>query len=224
VESRCLIVFTKPAVAGRVKTRLVGDLSPDQAAALHGALLEDLREALADAPFETRLAWALDPEQAMPESREVAWRQSGDDLGERMYRALAAAAADHDAVAVIGSDHPGFDRQVAEHAFAALAEAHLAIVPAFDGGYSLLAVRASALRSELFSGIAWSTPAVLDETLARAAALGLRVARLAPLADLDDPRQLAELCARLAAGERAAGSRVRRLLESWGRGPALVAS
>jgi rSAM/selenodomain-associated transferase 1 len=222
VETRCLVVFSKPAVAGRVKTRLLGHLSPEQAAALHEALLADLRQALDGAPFACWLAWAVDAAEPLPGGPEPAIRQAGSDLGARLHGALAVAARDHDRIAAVGSDHPGFTAELASSAFDALDDADLAIVPALDGGYSLIALRSTALSPALFAGIAWSTGSVLGETLSRAAALKLRVARLAPAADLDTPEDLADLCARLAAGQPAAGPMVRRLIESWGRVPALV--
>jgi len=215
-------VFSKPAIAGRVKTRLIGHLSPEQAAAFHEALLADLREALERAPFDCWLAWAVDGAEALPEGVEPAFRQAGGDLGERLHDGLSRAAREHDRVAAVGSDHPGFEAGLAALAFDALDDADLAIVPALDGGYSLIALRATALSPALFDGIAWSTGRVLEETLSRAAAMELRVTALPPAADLDTPEDLTNLCCRLAAGEPAAGPRVRALLESWGRLPALV--
>jgi rSAM/selenodomain-associated transferase 1 len=222
VETRCLVVFSKPAVAGRVKTRLVGHLSPEQASALHEALLADLRHSLEGAPFDCWLAWAIDGTEPLPEGVEPAIRQAGGDLGRRLHDGLSRAAREHDRVAAVGSDHPGFGAGLAVRAFEALDDSDLAIVPALDGGYSLIALRSTALSPQLFDGIAWSTASVLAETLARAAAMGLRVTRLPPAADLDTHDDLANLCNRLAAGEPAAGPRVRGLLESWGRVPALV--
>jgi rSAM/selenodomain-associated transferase 1 len=222
VETRCLVVFSKPAVAGRVKTRLVGHLSPEQAAALQDALLADLRQALDGAPFDCWLAWAVGSGEPLPDGPEPAIRQAGADLGARLHGALALAAREHGRIAAVGSDHPGFTAELATSAFDALDDADLAIVPALDGGYSLIALRSTALSPALFSGIAWSTGSVLEETLSRAAALELRVARLAPSGDLDTPKDLDDLCSRLAAGQGAAGPRVRRLIESWGRLPALV--
>jgi len=49
-RDRSLTLFTKPALAGRVKTRLIGDLTPEQAAELHGAFRDDLVERLRPAP------------------------------------------------------------------------------------------------------------------------------------------------------------------------------
>ncbi len=55
--------------------------------------------------------------------------------------------------------------------------------PALDGGYYLLALSRPA--PGLFEGIAWSTGAVLEESLRRAEALGLTVGFLDSLADID---------------------------------------
>src|SRR5262249_19521019 len=71
-----------------------------------------------------------------------------------------------------------------------LDEHDVVLGPAEDGGYYLVALARP--RPALFEGVAWSTPAVLAETLARASALGLRVYRLAPVPDvapLDDVRR-----------------------------------
>ncbi len=224
MEKRCLVVFTKPALPGRVKTRLIGHLSPEHAAALQAALFEDVRHAVRGAPFSCWLAWALEDGEAVPPGPEPALRQQGANLGERLHRGLAAAAREHPWVAAVGADHPGLDAALVNRAFARLAEADLVIVPALDGGYSLIALRSEALVPELFSGIAWSTPTVLAETLERAARLELRVELLDPAADLDTPADLARLCERLAAGEAAAGPRTRRLLEAWGRVPVVAVS
>ncbi len=55
---RRLLLFTKPARAGRVKTRLIGDLTPAQAAELHAAFVADLVARLSGASCDLHLAWA----------------------------------------------------------------------------------------------------------------------------------------------------------------------
>jgi glycosyltransferase A (GT-A) superfamily protein (DUF2064 family) len=60
MAGRCLLLYTKPPVAGRVKTRLIGDLSAEEAAALHEALLLDLLERLDGGAFALELRWALE--------------------------------------------------------------------------------------------------------------------------------------------------------------------
>lgn len=80
--------------------------------------------------------------------------------------------------------------------------AGIALSPAEDGGYSLIALRlpeAPIAPPDLFRGITMSTATVLAETRARAAALGLRVALLAPTFDVDEAADLGRLWAALRA-------------------------
>jgi hypothetical protein len=219
---RALLVFTKPAVAGRVKTRLIGALSPEQAAELHQALLLDLLARLAGGAFEVALAWALAAGEEPPAWSPPWVRQAGDDLGARLHRALAAAALEHAAVAAVGSDHPGLTGGDVESAFARLeAGADVVLGPATDGGYYLIALRAGAVHPELFQGIPWSTDAVLERTLERCAERDLAVELLPTASDVDTPQDLDRLAAELTtAGDRGC-PRTRALLAAWGRLPAL---
>ena len=215
----CLLLFTKPARPGRVKTRLVGPgLSAEQAAALHEAFLGDLWERLAGAPgFALRLAWALEEGEAVPEGRGPATVQRGDDLGERLFRALSEAALEHPLVAAVGSDYPELSAGRVEEAFAALAGgADVAIGPAHDGGYYLIAVRCAALSPRLFAGVPWSTGEVLAATLDRCAELGLAVALLPREADVDTPADLTRLAASIAESRGSSCPRTRALLQDWG--------
>jgi rSAM/selenodomain-associated transferase 1 len=224
----CLLLFTKPARPGRVKTRLVGaELSVERAAALHEAFLGDLCERLARAPgFDLRLAWALEAGEPMPASRVPAVVQRGEDLGARLFRALKDAAAEHALVGAVGSDHPELTVVRVEEAFAALrGGADVAIGPAHDGGYYLIALRREALAPRLFADVAWSTGEVLAATLARCEELGLAVALLAPEGDVDTPADLARLAGALAGGSAPSCPRTRSLLQAWGMlAPVLAAS
>src|SRR5262245_38480797 len=171
----CVLLFTKPAVPGRVKTRLGGALSTERAAELHAAFLADLCDRLAGAAsFTLRLAWGLEPHEEIPPGPVASVRQRGADLGERLFHALADAAVEHSAVAAIGSDHPGLTVSRIEEAFTALGSGSDVVVgPALDGGYYLIALRREAIDARLFEGVPWSTDAVLARTLERCAGLGL---------------------------------------------------
>lgn len=216
-----LLLYTKPPVPGRVKTRLVGELTPDQAAELHGAFLADLLERLAGRDFELWVAWALEPGEEPPPAPVPALRQEGADLGERLYRGLARAAREAGgarAVAALGSDHPTVPLATVREAFARIDEgADVALGPSHDGGYFLIALAPEAVRPELFEGIAWSTAEVLAQTLERTRAAGLAVALLEPGSDVDTPEDLRRLAAALSGGTGALCPRTRELLAAWGR-------
>lgn len=197
---RRLALFTKPPIAGRVKTRLQTELSAEQAAALHRAFLLDLLEQLPTGAFSTTLLWALDPGAEPPElapARGLEWApQSGGDLGERMVRGLGALAGSAASVAAIGSDLPELTNATIEQAFARLETGDDVVIgPSLDGGYYLIALRRP--RPEIFREIAWSTERVLEQTLERCASAGLRVSQLAPARDIDHPDDLRALAGRL---------------------------
>jgi rSAM/selenodomain-associated transferase 1 len=223
-RDRRLLLFTKPAREGRVKTRLIGDLTPAEAAALHAAFLEDLLDRLRMGSFTVHLAWALDPDDpddAMPEGPFPGFRQRGDDLGERLYTALSAAADDvrdrPAGVAALGSDHPTVRLDIVQRAFELLEEgAEVVLGPAEDGGYYLIALRAGAVARRLFEGIAWSTDQVFPVTVERCRELGLRLALLPTASDVDTPDDLRRLAARMAT-EDLGCPRTRALLQAWGR-------
>jgi uncharacterized protein len=226
-RNRRLVLFTKPAVPGRVKTRLVGEgpgeLSAERAAELHRAFLDDVAERLlaAEALGELELwsAWAMDRAEAPPDGPGRSLRQEGATLGDRMRHALSVATENGAIVAALGSDHPTVATETIREAFERVeAGADVVLGPSDDGGYFLIALAPGALRPELFDGVAWSTDAVLGQTLERAARLGLSVELLPTGHDVDTPGDLTRLARDLEDPAVAAlCPRTRALLASWGR-------
>jgi rSAM/selenodomain-associated transferase 1 len=214
VPSRRLLLFTKPAREGRVKTRLIGDLTAAEAAALHAAFLEDLLDRLRGGDFELRLAWALDAQDELPAG---GIRQQGDGLGERLYLALSEASRDGAAVMALGSDHPTLPLALVHEAFERLERgSEVVLGPAEDGGYYLIALRADAVDPGIFQDIPWSTDRVLAATLERCGALGLAVELLPPASDVDTPEDLRRLAEQMSSGDLGC-PRTRELLRSWQR-------
>ena len=230
----CLILFTKPARPGRVKTRLIGTLSAGQTAQLHAAFVGDLVERLRPGSFEMRLAWALDDGESEPPLAQpplcglplaglTHWRQEGETLGERLYTALARAARSFPRVAVVGSDHPTLSLARVEEALQALESSEVVLGPAVDGGYYLVGTQRRALSPRLFEAVPWSTGEVLATTLERCQQLAVR-AHLLPMGrDVDTPADLEPLVDALRAGE-VSSPRTAELLDRWGLlGPAAAA-
>ena len=200
-------MFTKPAVPGRVKTRLVGNLTPSQAAQLHEAFLGDLVERLDGGPFDLAIAWALGLEEEAPKipglpRQPPAVRQGSGDLGERLLSTLAATCRDYPHAVAVGSDHPELAQDTVTEAFQRLEEGAPAVLgPAADGGYYLIGVTPKTAVPELFRGIPWSTDAVLEITHKRCRRLGLEPTFLATGEDVDTPEDLRRLAGRLERGE-----------------------
>lgn len=214
MTTACLLLFTKPAQPGKVKTRLIPTLGAERAAALHQALVDDLVARLSGGRFNLRVAWALDAEEPLPGRFDDEVRQEGEGLGERLFAALATAGRSGP-VAAIGGDHPELDAARVEEAFARLAAgAEVVLGPSADGGYYLIALAARGVVPELFRGVPWSTSEVLVVTLERCRQLGLRCELLAEGWDVDRPEDLDRLERELGAG-RLWGPVTRRLFERW---------
>jgi rSAM/selenodomain-associated transferase 1 len=202
------VVFARAPLPGRVKTRLL--LRPEQAARLYTAFIADVLDKGVAAGFATRRLY-VDGDLDTPALRELASPrgytlrpQVGEDLGERMYNAVAAELEDGAGhVVLIGSDSPTLPVAYLESARALLThdESPVEVVlgPATDGGYYLIGLKRA--HRELFSkGIPWSTAGVLPTTLLRLARLGeggMRSALLPFFYDCDTPDDLRLLAAHL---------------------------
>jgi rSAM/selenodomain-associated transferase 1 len=199
-------VMAKVPAPGEVKTRLCPPLSPAQAAGLARCFLQDRVEQVA--AIETAEAVvAYTPSDRADELRRLLpptvrlVPQTGPDLGARLDRVLTDLLAEGSPGAVaVDADSPSlptaFLRQACAHLLEATAE--VVVGPCEDGGYYLIGLRTPA--PELFRAMPWSTPAVLDETLARVARLGRRLALLPPWFDVDRGEDLARLRGGQAAG------------------------
>jgi rSAM/selenodomain-associated transferase 1 len=197
-----LLIFAREPVLGRVKTRLAAGIGSEAALATYRELLALTAAAvaaaqvpatvwLAEAPAESTLG-PLASNLPRPEWPGLPWRvqPAADSLGARMAHAFAEAfAAGAGRVVIIGTDCPGLTASLLRQAFAQLATHDLVVGPATDGGYYLLGMKE--LHASLFANKQWSTAAVLPATLADAERLGLRVAQLPTLADVDSARDLA---------------------------------
>ena len=213
----CLVVFTKPARPGLVKTRLLSELSAEKAALLHNAFLQDLLARMEGSKFQTRLAWAVGSQEPLPASSVGAFRQTGEDLGERLFEGLSQTLDEFDLVAAVGSDHPDLSATVVDQAFERLASGcDVVLGPATDGGYYLVGVTRASIHRALFSEIEWSTDRVLHQTLERCEVLGVRVEELITLEDVDTPDDLRRLVRRLALGTGPPSPNTRSLLAEWG--------
>jgi rSAM/selenodomain-associated transferase 1 len=200
-----LVVFAKVPRPGRVKTRMVPPLTEAEASGLYASLLADVL----DCSARFARARGLEPVVAVHPAegcREIARAappgfravpQRGANLSQRLaWAAGEAAAAGARRILLRGSDSPALDRRSLARALVALDHHDLVLCPDLDGGYSLVGLRRPA--PGLFDH-PMSTHSVMQDTLARAAALGLRARVEAPRFDVDtvdDLKRLAALRAR----------------------------
>ena len=205
-----LLIFARTPVAGQVKTRFFPHLTPQQACALHAAMIEDTAELATCFPGRRLVLFSEEiPPLRLPPGTETG-RQGSGDLGARLTAALTEcfAAGAHKAV-VLGSDSPHLPPQRLAEALGALDSADLALGPTEDGGYYLLALRKFA--PEIFAGVEWGTARVFQQTRRAAERAGFRVTALEPFYDLDHWEDLQSLVACGATGARRTLALVRGL-------------
>jgi uncharacterized protein len=200
-----VVVFAKAPIAGQVKTRLASSLGGAGAAELHRRLVRRaLATAIASGVGPVELCCAPDSGHGFfadcaAEFGVALTEQGAGDLGARMARVF-----ERDAPALlIGCDAPALTADHLREAARALQAADVVLVPAEDGGYMLIGMRAAA--AGLFVDIEWGAGDVARRTRLRAAALGLALHELPMCWDVDRPAdldRLAELDATLLAGLR----------------------
>ena len=182
-----VIVFVKAPRFGTVKTRLAHTLGDQAACGIYKALLASVFNTFSTFP---NLQVRFSPDDALSEIAPwlrpgwAAHPQGPGDLGQRMLRAFAHSfGCGMSKVIIIGSDCPEITLRDIDQASEALSSHGLVLGPATDGGYWLIGLAKS--EPALFEEITWSSRHVLAETLARAAALGMRVHLLRTLSDID---------------------------------------
>lgn len=190
-------IYAKQPVPGQVKTRLSPPLSPEQSASLYQVSLQET---------VCRMQALQGIDQVICFAGEQDWFSEtfpGIPLMPQMGAGLSARLSDslirlwsrgYRRVVMIGSDSPDLPYPLVEQAFELLLGNDLVLAPASDGGYVLVGL--STCQPALFEKIPWSTGRVFDETLAKAAALKLRVAELPGWEDLDDLAALKRLLQR----------------------------
>ena len=189
-----LIVIAKAPRAGRSKTRLCPPCTPRQAATLARAALVDTLDAVRATPA-ARHVLVLDGEPGdwLPPGFEVL-PQRGAGLDERLAHAFADVGGP---ALLIGMDTPQGTPRDLGTGLGRLAGADAVLGPAPDGGYWAIGLREP--DPEVFLGVPMSTPRTCRAQRTRLAGLGLRVAELPALRDVDliaDARAVAALAPR----------------------------
>jgi rSAM/selenodomain-associated transferase 1 len=186
---RAIAVFAKVPQAGTVKTRLIPAIGAAAAAELQRRLIESTL-AKAHALEDTEVTLWLEGDNAhyAPSGSQRRMAQQGADLGAKMAHAFVVTLARAETCVLIGTDCPALTTSHLRQVFKLLERNDVVVIPAEDGGYVLIALNTP--QPQLFEGIQWGGPQVMEATRARIDAARLRAAYLGPLPDLDTPEDL----------------------------------
>ncbi len=181
-----LLVFTRNATLGRVKTRLAASIGDAEALKVHKALMQQTINQTSQCTCDKVVYYsdAIDANDLFSKNEFRQEVQSGKELGARMQGAFTAEFSHgYTSIVIIGTDCPELDEASISLAFKQLEVSDVVVGPALDGGYYLLGL--SAMHNELFEGIAWSTSSVLSETIQIAERLSLSMAFTPEKRDID---------------------------------------
>jgi rSAM/selenodomain-associated transferase 1 len=170
-------VFAKFWTPGSVKTRLAADIGDERAAALYRVFVETTLQRLSRLAARRELCiWPPDRRQEFLSILPPGWDlsiQSEGDLGRRMAEFFDRAfALGSRRVVLVGSDTPSLPTSIVERAFKLLEATEVVLGASLDGGYYLIGSKDRT--PALFDRIAWSTPAVWDQTMAALERAGMR--------------------------------------------------
>lgn len=220
MNRRNLLVFVaREPLPGFTKTRLGRTIGMERAAALYRAFLTDLADRFVPAALGRRiweesatfdLCWAFTPDgcdfPAVLSSLGSSMvgvngaigfvAQEGDGLAARLNNLLRwGRRQGYERTVVAATDSPQLTVGMVGEAFAALADRDVAIGRVHDGGYYLIGLRGD---HDVLSGTPIGAASAADGLVARAEALGLRVAETAPTFDVDEEADLTLLYEHLA--------------------------
>lgn len=198
---RAVAVMAKRPAAGRTKTRLTPQLSPQQAADVYECFLRDTIDRL-HRRTDCQAVIAIDSAESAdyfhsiaPDIPQVV--QSGETLGHRLDTVLTELLGSYDQAFAINSDSPDLPDAHFAEAFAELTkpESDIVLGPTDDGGYWLIGWKQR--WSTVVTEVQMSTPQVLADTLARAADSGANAVLGPSWHDVDDAADLERFIANI---------------------------
>lgn len=188
MKKRALIVFTRVPVAGRTKTRLMPYFTPKQCEKLHICFLRDIAKMCVKTKADLFICHTPEDEDHVLHGifgKEAEYfLQSGDDLGERMYRAMEEVLGKgYEACVLIGTDVPEVQEKDINQAFEILRIKDVVFGPTVDGGYYLVGMKKA--RKEAFEKQTYGHGSVLENTVKSLEQSGLTVGFAKQHQDID---------------------------------------
>lgn len=186
MNERQLLIFTKNPELGKCKTRLAATIGDEAALNIYRQLLDHTvgfsKKVLANK--SVYYSNSIQKDDRWSEAYFDKKKQINGDLGQKMIAAFKDSFdAGYQKVVIIGSDCAEIDEEDIHDAFTALATNDVVIGPAIDGGYYLLGMRK--LIPALFQDKSWSTPHLINETIATLKDQSLSFSLLVQKSDID---------------------------------------
>jgi hypothetical protein len=194
-----LLVFLKHPTPGKVKTRLAAVLGEQAAADLYAGWIGMVLEQLQPRRNQVQLVSCYtggvlaDFRPWLPLADQW-WPQGEGDLGERLAASFHRAHQDGKPVLAIGTDCLEIEPELVMEALTALKTHDAVFGPATDGGYYL--VGSARQLVGFFTGIRWSAPQTLADSLAHCQSHNWKVHLLPPRQDIDTWADWQEYCRR----------------------------
>ena len=181
----CLIVFVKNPILGKVKTRIAEKVGDKKAMEIYLKMINHLNHWVSPLPLKKWIYFSdyIDRDGIWSSSEFEFGLQKGKDLGIKMYSALSEILINSKKAILIGSDIAGLNPKILKDAVEMLENHDMVFGPANDGGYYLVGCKNN--HPEIFDNIPWGTSKVLEMSLEKTANIGLKVALLTPLNDID---------------------------------------
>jgi uncharacterized protein len=183
-----LLVFLKYPEPGRVKTRLATEVGNEIAVGIYRQMLDRVLRTVQAVRVSMRVVGYFAGESADQFAEWTAlvddWHpQPAGDLGERLAAGFEWAHDRGGPVLAIGTDCPDIQAFHITAAATCLETNDVIFGPASDGGYYLVGTRRHV--PGFFDGVRWSSPHTLADHRARCRELGLSIALLPTLDDID---------------------------------------
>ena len=182
---KTLVMMVKEPRAGRVKTRLAGDIGRIPATWWFRHQTRRMIRKLEDPRWDLVLAVSPDAEgmnSRIWPAHLPKFPQGTGDLGDRMSRVFREVG--QGPLIIVGGDIPGITPRHIARAFALLGRRDAVLGPAPDGGYWLIGLtRKVAVPPTLLKNVRWSTKDALEDTVASLS--GLRIGITDTLNDVD---------------------------------------
>lgn len=163
---KLLLIFTRNAELGKVKTRLSKSVGDATALEIYQYLVQKTQQVVNKVSCQKAVYYSekVIVDDLWNPNTFQKHSQTGNDLGLRMLDAFKNSFdSGYEKVVIIGTDLFDLTPNIIEESFLGLDTNDVVMGPAKDGGYYLLGMKI--LQERLFKNKAWGTPTVRKDTL-----------------------------------------------------------